>query len=195
MNMSFINRASPHEVLSFFTQPIYPSAKDWLTMDGIQSAIMTSSLINLPHAKGEPGLQFGPRTHTHAEATVSVISRHFFSSLWDHGKVFRHSHGVALGMAVLVGRSGCRLHAGPEWNISTNSGWIEIWCRQLWFRIGLWPLSLSDHVAKRIHNINVSMISAENTNSRKEFIFNFVYWIFVSFLAEWISEGRWRESH
>lgn len=47
-------------------------------MDVIQSAIMTSSLINLPRAEGEPGLQFGPRTHMHAEATVSVISRYFF---------------------------------------------------------------------------------------------------------------------
>lgn len=52
MKMSFINRASPHEVLSFFIQRIYPSAKDWLTMEVIQSAIMTSSLINLPLAKG-----------------------------------------------------------------------------------------------------------------------------------------------
>ena len=82
MNMSFISRASPHEVLSFFTQQIYPSAKDWLTMEVIQSAIMTSSLINLPLAKGQPCLQFGmcTRSHTHmgAQTNVSVISRYFF---------------------------------------------------------------------------------------------------------------------
>lgn len=57
MNMSFINRASPHEVSSFFTQPIYPSARDWLTMSSVQSAIMTSSLINLnpPPPQSMPG--------------------------------------------------------------------------------------------------------------------------------------------
>lgn len=87
MNMSFINRASPHEVLSFFTQPIYPSAKDWLTMDAVQSAIMTSSLINLPLAEREPYLQFSPHTHRHVhththETAVSAISRHFFFFLF-----------------------------------------------------------------------------------------------------------------
>lgn len=60
MNMSFINRASPHEVLSFFTQPIHPSAKDWLTMNVVQSAIMTSSLINLTPTspREKPGFRF-----------------------------------------------------------------------------------------------------------------------------------------
>lgn len=83
-------------------------------MDVIQSAIMTSSLINLPRAEGEPGLQFGPRTHMHAEATVSVISEYFFFffRLWDHGKVFSRSNGVTLGTAVLVGWVACRQHAG-----------------------------------------------------------------------------------
>ncbi len=80
MNMSFINRASPHEVLSFFTQPIYPSAKDWLSMDLIQSAIMTSSLINLPLAGGELGFQCAVREHTHMHTDMNVagIRVHFF---------------------------------------------------------------------------------------------------------------------
>lgn len=62
-------------------------------MDVIQSAIMTSSLINLPRAMGKPGLWSGPRTHMHTEAAVSVISRHCVSGLWDHGKVSHFPKG------------------------------------------------------------------------------------------------------
>lgn len=97
MNMSFISHASPHEVLSFFTQSIHPWAKDWLTVDVIQSAIMTSSLINLTLANPAYSLA---HAHTCTLTAVSVISRCFF---WDHGKVFCHINGVTLGMAVLVG--------------------------------------------------------------------------------------------
>lgn len=126
MNMSFINRASPHEVLSFFTQPIYPSAKDWLTMDAVQSAIMTSSLINLPLAEREPYLQFSPHTHRHVhththETAVSAISRHFFFFLFPGimGKFLAAGNGFR-SMAVLVGRQ----HAGPEWTMAI--GWITV---------------------------------------------------------------------
>ena len=95
MNMSFINGASPHEVLSFFAQCIYPSARDWLTMEVIQSAIMTSSLINLPLTMGQPWLQFGRSTHT--QPRMGKCVRHqegLLLSLWDHGKVF-HSGNSA----------------------------------------------------------------------------------------------------
>lgn len=81
MNMPSINRASHHEVLSIFTKCIHPSAKDWLTMDVIQSAIMTSPLINLPLAKGDLYLAFHTRTHTH------FISGQFYPILKDHWKV------------------------------------------------------------------------------------------------------------
>lgn len=104
MNMSFINCASPHEVLSFFTQRIYPSAKDWLTMEVIQSAIITSSLINPPLARRQPSLQFGTHTHTPSERCVCLLSAgtFLFSNYWDHGKIFSDRNGAAPAMAVLI---------------------------------------------------------------------------------------------
>lgn len=73
-------------------------------MDTIQSAIMTSSLINLPHGEEEPGQQppphcLIPHTHTHTHtpgAAVSVISRYFSVSLGDPGKVSSPRTGVTL---------------------------------------------------------------------------------------------------
>lgn len=132
MNMSFINRASPHEVLSFFTQPIYPSAKDWLTMNVVQSAIMTSSLINLtPHfAEGETWLTlfvvlcflFFFLAHAHmctpGGETVSVSSGHFFFfSFWlrDHGKVFFATVMASpLGEGVLDGWERWKIRSARE---------------------------------------------------------------------------------
>lgn len=54
-------------------------------MDMIQSAIMTSSLINLPLAKRVSCVQFGSLACTQT-AAVSVISRHFSSVLGIMGK-------------------------------------------------------------------------------------------------------------
>lgn len=73
-------------------------------MDTIQSAIMTSSLINLPHGEEEPGQQppppcLIPHTHTHTHtpgAAVSVISGYFSVSLGDPGKVSSPGTGVTL---------------------------------------------------------------------------------------------------
>lgn len=78
--MSFISRASPHEVLSFFIQPIHPSAKDWLTMDTIQSAIMTSSLINPPHDGEEAGQH--PHTHVSYQQVLFLKSQGSWESFW-----------------------------------------------------------------------------------------------------------------
>lgn len=133
MNMSFINRASPHEVLSFFTQPIYPSAKDWLTMDVIQSAIMTSSLINLPLAEGEPCLQFAA-AHTRGNALTPAhggncvsCQQALFLSLWDHGKVFQPQQRLPSGDGC-IGRLACP--PSTRWCrmkcLSPVIGWITI---------------------------------------------------------------------
>lgn len=66
-------------------------------MDVIQSAIMTSSLINLPRAEGEPGLQFGPRTPRQL-CQLSAGTFFFFSVSGIMGKF------LAAVMVSLLGR-------------------------------------------------------------------------------------------
>lgn len=86
-------------------------------MDVIQSAIMTSSLINLPRAMGKPGLWFGPRTHMHTEAAVAGISRHCVSGLWDHGKVLtflKDTITVPIGMVLVRGSAAINELAQPK---------------------------------------------------------------------------------
>lgn len=132
MNMSFISRASPHEVLSFLTQRIHPSAKDWLTMDVIQSAIMTSSLINLTLANPAYSLAHTLTcTHTHAHWDNRVgYQQVLFLSLWDHGNVFCHSNSVTLGKAVLVDLLSRVKYLSSYWMDYHESWYTQSWVRE-----------------------------------------------------------------
>lgn len=102
-------------------------------MDVIQSAIMTSSLINLPLAEGEPCLQFAA-AHTRRNALTPAhggncvsCQQALFLSLWDHGKVFQPQQRLPSGDGC-IGRLACP--PSTRWCrmkcLSPVIGWITI---------------------------------------------------------------------
>ena len=114
-------------------------------MDVIQSAIMTSSLINLPLAKGAHGFtvwRAHTSTSTHTHTHLCQLSAGTLSpSLWDHGKVFQPPR---------------RRHSWDcqYWSASRFSDGF-IWCRHSWFREdygGGW----GGHVLSETHGILTS---------------------------------------
>lgn len=73
-------------------------------------------------------------THTRAHRDNCVSNQQaLFLSLWDHGKVFIHSSGVTLGMAVLVDLPSARWSRVKYLN-SSQMDYRGIWYGQSWFR-------------------------------------------------------------